>query len=80
MPRLAAMLAFLGAVAAFTHADAQASLIPALKVGGYVLFGPAANGVMLGLGALGIAGLWLIGRWARRQLDLQGPKGSSRPA
>jgi phosphohistidine phosphatase SixA len=37
VPRFAGMLAFVAAVAAFTHAGAQASLIPALKAGGYVL-------------------------------------------
>jgi membrane protein DedA with SNARE-associated domain len=37
----------------------------------YGQLGPAANGVMLGLGAVGILGLWLIGRWARKRLDVQ---------
>jgi membrane protein DedA with SNARE-associated domain len=37
----------------------------------YGLLGAAANWVMLGLGVLGLGGLFLLGRWARRRLDLQ---------
>jgi membrane protein DedA with SNARE-associated domain len=36
----------------------------------YGQLGPAANWVTFGLGLIGILGLWLIGRWARRRLDL----------
>lgn len=37
----------------------------------YGQLGQAANGVMLGLGALGVAALWLIGRWAKARLKVQ---------
>jgi membrane protein DedA with SNARE-associated domain len=36
----------------------------------YGQLGSQANWIMLALGAFGILGLWLIGRWARRRLDL----------
>jgi membrane protein DedA with SNARE-associated domain len=51
-----------------------------LLVSAYGQLGSAANWVTAGLGILGIVGLWLIGRWARRRLDLSGPRVPSRPA
>ncbi|HEY4028782.1 MAG TPA: hypothetical protein VGM25_00430 [Caulobacteraceae bacterium] len=41
-----------------------------LLVSAYGQLGPAANWVTAGLGVLGIAGLWLISRWARRRLKV----------
>lgn len=50
-----------------------------LLVRAYGKLGAAANWVTFGLGLTGIVGLWLIGRWARRRLDLA-PKVTNRPA
>jgi membrane protein DedA with SNARE-associated domain len=44
-----------------------------LLVSAYGRLGAAANWVTAGLGLLGVIGLWLIGRWARRRLDLAKP-------
>jgi membrane protein DedA with SNARE-associated domain len=37
----------------------------------YGQLGPAANGAMIGLGVLGVGGLWWLTRWARGRLDLR---------
>jgi membrane protein DedA with SNARE-associated domain len=49
-----------------------------LLVRAYGQLGPAANWVTVGLGLLGILGLWLISRWARRRLAIE-PDASSHP-
>jgi membrane protein DedA with SNARE-associated domain len=46
----------------------------------YGQLGEAANWVMLGLGVVAIGMLWLIGRWARKRLDVDEPRKASRPA
>lgn len=45
----------------------------------YGQLGSAANWVTAGLGLLGILGIWLIGRWARRRVTLA-PSAPSHPA
>lgn len=40
----------------------------------YGQLGEAANWVMIGLGVVAVGMLWLISRWAKKRLDVQGPK------